>query len=206
MAAIGCSLLLNAKNLTVNGLELQKGNTNFIEENAKVALTIDFSHAICVEYDGDDKTVKLNKGLMLDSIPADEWKNDLSELYLRIVEYFNEAAKKAGKPIRMTANPEDADYDYIITVDTIDVGSTGAALWVRHAGCAIGTGDVLVKNRRNGEVVCQLHMDKVVAEWTDIVKVDRLLRLYGWELMGKYLFNATMQPIPFSTKFKMTIH
>ena len=78
--------------------------------------------------------------LMLDSIPAEEWAKDYKEILERTVAYFNEAAEKNGKPIRMTLDPSVAKYEIVFVVDTIDTGNSGAAVFVRHAGCAIGTG------------------------------------------------------------------
>ena len=204
--AVLASMSMSAKQPeATKDLKLIEGNVQFINENAKVALHMDFENAISVEYGKDNKTVERNEGRMLDSIPAAEWAKDFKELNERMVAYFNEAAEKAGKPIRMTANADEANYDIFIQVDTIDMGNSGAAVFVRHAGCAIGTGDVWIKKHNTGDVVCHLYMNKMMAEWNDMYKIDRLIRLYGWDLMGKYFFNGTMYPVPFSTKFKITI-
>jgi hypothetical protein len=204
-ALVSVALFAKKQTIETPGLKLIEGNSRFINENAKVALFMDFKNTVSVEYGKDKKTVERNEGRMLDSIPAEEWKKDFEELNQRMVAYFNEVATAAGKPVRMTANPDEAQYDIFIKVDTIDMGNTGAAVFVRHAGCAIGTGDVWIKKHNSEEVVCHLHMNKMEAEWNDMYKIDRLIRLYGWDLMGKYFFNATMYPVPFSTKFKITI-
>lgn len=185
-------------------LHLISGNIQFVNDDAKVLLTIDFTKAISVEYGSDDKTVNRNEGLMLDSIPVEEWAKDYKEILERTVAYFNEAAEKNGKPIRMTLDPSVAKYEIVFVVDTIDTGNSGAAVFVRHAGCAIGTGDVIVKNRGTSEVLCHMRMDKLKAEWNDIYKVDRIIRLYGWEVMGRHFFNCTQSPVPFTAKFKIT--
>lgn len=207
IVALMCSITLNAKEkLTVSqDLHLISGNIQFINEQAVVSLQLDFDKAVSVEYGKDDKTIERYEGRWLDSIPAEEWDKDFAELNQRTIDYFNETAAVAGKPVRMTSNAAEAQYDIVFIVDTIDAGNSGAAVFVRHAGCAIGTGNVYIKRHGTDEVVCHLYMDKLKAEWNDIYAVDRLIRLYGWEVMGKYFFNATQYPIPFSTKFKTTI-
>ena len=99
------SFAFGAKQTTATpGLKLIQGDSRFINENAKVALFMDFENTVSVEYGKDKKTVERNEGRMLDSIPAEEWKKDFVELNQRMVAYFNEVATAAGKPVRMTGS------------------------------------------------------------------------------------------------------
>lgn len=204
ITAFSTCAMMAAKLPASPDLHLLEGDIQFINDDAKVLLSIDFSHAIAVEYGKDDKTVERFEGLMLDSIPEAEWSKDYPEILERTVGYFNEAAEKNGKPIRMTLTADEAKYEILFVVDTLDAGNSGAAVFVRHGGCAIGTGDVYIRNRATGETICHMYMDKMKAEWNDIYKNDRIIRLYGWQVMSLHFFNATYAPIPFSTKFKVT--
>lgn len=205
VAAFICNAIIGANKISASpDLHLLDGDIRFVNDNAKVLLCFDFSHTIAVEYGKDDKTVERYEGRMLDSISEAEWAKDFQEVLERTVAYFNEAAELNGKPIRMTLVPEDAKYDIRFVVDTLDAGNSGAAVFVRHAGCAIGTGDVFIRNHGTNETICHLYMDKMKAEWNDVYKTDRLIRLFGWEVMGKHFFNATQAPVPFTAKFKTT--
>lgn len=196
-----CTLTASAFAFGRGEMELISGNINFIYEETTVCLTPDFSNTFVVEFEDELPAIHAEYGTMtqyyesLGGTILDEWPETQIRILELAAQRFNKFAKKGGYKAQMVMDKEDAKYEIIVHIDTLDTGSAAAAVWrgtteeKARVGGMICLGTVEVNNRETGENVCMMKMPYIKAV-SAVPEIYRWDGLFSYEILCKNFLGA----------------
>jgi len=191
---LATALTVSAKTVEAAAPILVSGDASFVLEDALMYCQFDFSEAIEVTYETDGVTIEEVKGHAAFEEGSEFIDKALPKFVSIMPREFDKCAKKAGFPIRQTADRSAAKYEITFKVDTFDTGNgaTKALLMAAfNKGNAIFTGDMIVKNIQTDEVVCVMHADKFWAPGAGALPEARVNICFLHGFIGQYLFDLS---------------
>ena len=162
---------------------VEKGDYNFVKEDAKVWLYLDFTKAELVYYDAKSEKIKERKGNYLESKKEGEWEDDFEQLYFWTILAWNMVCDHENIPLHMTSEKDSAKYALELYVDNFDYGFPRIGL-VAGEGATID-GRLIVRNLQTGETIYEAKVDRVKTWDTTAKEVWR---------MRATLFYAILNP------------
>lgn len=175
--------------------EVTEGSLKVFNKKGTAAIILDFKEADAVLF-GKKCAVVENYGPIKDYLRSRS-ETDLADWPMVIqatTEYIEDLFVKNGKLQPVDPDEDDAQYDILIKVRQIDLGSYAAKqeFWNpfadNEAGGACMACEILVTDNQSGEVACRLEIDNCRAPYENTV-LQRFCSSFGDLLFTKFIFR-----------------
>lgn len=170
-----------------SSISVISGNISVLNAKGKTAIDIfDYSSTYIEGKPALEYLKSRNKGEYLR-----DWPNDNIETEKYFYNKWNSEMAKNGVAL---VRADKADYQIIIHVDSLDLGSVAAAMWslnLKGGGCIV-CGRIDIVDTSNNEIVCKLKIDKLKGNSSRLLSVsvnDNKRRGLAYEKLAKQVIE-----------------